>query len=64
MQPGQGTKHERKYEGQYIVLDPSGNKKVVAFGPSSGDVVDKARRQGIDVPTIVFVPKSDTAYIY
>lgn len=58
-------KHEGgKYEGKYVAYDLSEGKKVIASGNNSGKVVDRAREQGVEVPTVVFVPKKGMAYIY
>ena len=61
---GEPQRAERNYEGKYVAFGSPNDKRVVASGSDSGVVIDKAREQGVDVPTIVFVPKSDTAYIY
>ena len=52
------------YEGQYIVLSSSGDKKVIASGPKMGPVLAEAREKGETTPTIVFVPKRNTAYFF
>ncbi len=64
-----GTAREAKerrdnYEGQYIALSSSGDKKIIAHGPEMGPVFDEARKQGETIPTIVFVPKSNAVYCY
>lgn len=55
---------ERKYQGKYVAFSPSKGKKVIAFGANPGAVIEKARKLGVDVPGIVFVPREDIAYIY
>ncbi len=55
---------EKKYEGKYVAFDASAGKKIVASGRNPGRLIDKVRRMGISVPTIVFVPKHNAAYIY
>ena len=55
---------DKKYQGKYIAFDPSGEKKLIAFGQNAGTVIKKARASGVEVPAIVFVPKANTAYIY
>lgn len=52
-----------KYQGKYVAFSASG-KKVIASGSNPGTVVEKARKQGVKVPAIVFVPRKDIAYIY
>ncbi len=52
-----------KYQGKYVAFSASGNR-VIASGSNPGAVVEKARKQGVDVPAIVFVPRKDVAYIY
>ena len=55
---------DKKYQGKYIAFDPSGEKKLIAFGQNAGTVIKKARERGVKVPAIVFIPKEDMAYIY
>ncbi len=55
---------EKRYEGQYVAFDPSMGKKIIASGRDPGTVIRKARKMGVSVPAIVFVPKQDLAYIY
>jgi formylmethanofuran dehydrogenase subunit D len=52
-----------KYEGKYVALDSSCDK-VIASGSDFGKVFDKAKKKGMEIPTIVFVPRSDVIYIY
>ena len=64
-----GTKQRAKerrqnYEGQYVAVSSSGDKRVIASGPKAGPVFEEARRQGEAAPTIVFVPKKNAAYLY
>lgn len=56
--------HQKSYEGQYVAISSSGGKKVVASGSKVGPVFDEARKLGENAPTIVFVPKRNTAYYY
>jgi hypothetical protein len=60
----QVKERRHNYEGQYVALSSSGDKRVIASGPKVGPVFDEARKQGETAPTIVFVPKSNTAYFY
>lgn len=55
---------ESKYEGKYVAFDPSGGKSIIASGKNPGAVVARARRLGVEVPAIVFVPKSRIPLIY
>ncbi len=55
---------ESKYQGKYVAFSPSEGKKVIAYGRNAGAVIEKARKKGVDVPAIVFVPKEDVTYIY
>ena len=55
---------DKKYEGKYVAFDSSKGRKIVASDRNPGKLIDKARKLGIDVPAIVFVPKGNTAYIY
>jgi len=56
--------NEKCYQGKYVALDPSKHKGVIASGRNPGAVIEKARKFGVDVPAIVFVPREDVAYIY
>jgi len=55
---------QRSYAGQYVALDPSAGHKIIAHGTKSNRVAEKARRAGVEVPVIVYVPEKDTAYLY
>ena len=55
---------ESKYEGKYVAFDPSAGKKVIASGRNPGTVVARARELGVQVPAIVFDPKSKVPLIY
>jgi len=55
---------DKKYEGKYVAFDSSKGRKIIASDRNPGKLIDKARKMGIDVPLIVFVPKGNTAYIY
>lgn len=55
---------DRKYQGKYVAFSPSEGKKIIASGRNPGVVIQKARKQGVEVPAIVFVPKKGVAYIY
>jgi hypothetical protein len=55
---------DKKYEGKYVAFDSSKGRKIVAADRNPGKLIEKARKMGIDVPAIVFVPKGNTAYIY
>ena len=55
---------EPKYEGKYVAFDPSVGKEVIASGKDPGDVIARARKRGVKVPAIVFVPKNGVTYIY
>ncbi len=52
------------YEGQYVALDPATGDKVIAHGSQSNRVAAEARRAGVEVPVIIYVPQRDTAYLY
>jgi hypothetical protein len=52
------------YEGQYVALDPATGDKVIAHGSRSDRVAAEARRAGVKVPMIIYVPERDTACLY
>ncbi len=52
---------DKQYEGKYVAME---GKKVIASGANVGRVIESARGQGFNVPSIVFVPKKDISYIY
>ena len=54
----------KKSEAKYVAFGPEGFKKQIASGNNVGKVIDSARQKGIKVPTIMFVPKEGTTYIY
>lgn len=55
---------EAQYHGKYVAIDSSRNNEVIASGTDVGKVIEKARAKGFKVPSIVFVPEKDVAYIY
>ncbi len=55
---------DKKYEGKYVAFDSSKGKKIIASGRNPGKLIEKARRLGVSIPAIVFVPKGNAAYIY
>ena len=52
------------YAGQYVALDPATSDRVIAHGPKSNIVAAQARRAGIKVPVIIYVPEKDAASLY
>ena len=54
---------QQKYQGKYVAISPE-EEKVIASGQDPAAVIEKARKKGVSVPAIVFVPKKDVAYIY
>jgi hypothetical protein len=52
------------YEGQYVALDPATGDKIIAHGSRSNRVAAEARRAGVKVPVIIYVPERDTACLY
>jgi hypothetical protein len=59
-----GSVTKIEYEGQYIAFDPTKGKKVIAHDRNAGVVISKARKLGVAVPAVVFVPRHDLTYIY
>jgi hypothetical protein len=53
----------KRYEGKYAAFDPSLGQKVIASGRNAGAVVAKARKLGIEVPALIFVPRRDEPLI-
>ena len=58
------TERRRSYAGQYVALDPSAGHKVIAHGSRSNVVAAKARRAGVEVPVIVYVPEKNAVCLY
>ena len=58
------AKTKRKYEGKFIAFDPAKKVKVIASGRDMGKVIDRARKQGVEGPAVVFVPKKGATYFY
>ena len=55
---------ESKYEGKYVAFDPAVGRRIIASGNSPAMVVARARKLGVEIPAIIFVPKTGMAYIY
>lgn len=60
------NKHTKtpNYEGKYVAYDPKKGTKVIASGAKISTVVDRARKQGVNDPTVAFVPKEGMASFY
>jgi hypothetical protein len=55
---------DAKYGGKYVAFDPAVGQKAIASGRNAGAVVARARKLGVEVPAIMFVPKRDEPMIY
>ena len=53
-----------EYQGKYVVFGPSGSKDIIASNSKLDVVVAQARRQGVDAPAVVFIPKKGATCIY
>ncbi len=51
-----------KYSNKWLALDPN-SMKVVVSGNQAGNVLDKARKSGVQHPVLTRAPKSYGAYI-
>ena len=60
----QDTGQTPNYEGKYVAIQTGGGHKIIASGRKVGPVIDEARKQGENIPTVVFVPRRDGAYYY
>lgn len=60
----EGLVVDAKYEGKHVAFDPSAGTEVIASGKNAGVVVARARKRGVEVPAIIFVPKSDEPSIF
>jgi hypothetical protein len=56
-----GKDRQGRYAGQYVALDSASGNRIIAHGPKSNCVAAEARRAGVQVPVIIYVPKSDPA---
>lgn len=59
-----GIANKKKGLGEYIAYNPSRGKKVIVSGSNPATVIKQARKQGVDVPAIVFVPEKDITCLY
>jgi hypothetical protein len=55
---------DAKYEGKYVAFDPSAGSEIIAAGRNAGAVVARARKLGVQIPAIIFVPRGDEPLIY
>ncbi len=55
---------DARYEGKYVAFDPAVGRKVIASGYNAGAVVARARKLGVEVPAIMFVPRRGEPLIY
>jgi len=54
----------KKYRGNYVAMATTGSCKVVAKAKKAGEVADMARKKGVSVPAIVFVPENNIVCLY
>lgn len=50
-------KPKQSLAGKYVALDPADASKFIAVGTRSDAVARRARRAGVEVPIIIYVPK-------
>ena len=55
---------DAKYAGKYVALKSRKEEYVVSFGDDPKKGFDEARQKGAENPVLVFVPKTDSIYIY
>lgn len=53
-----------KYAGKYVALKSKNEQNVVSCNVDPKKAFDEARQKGIEKPVILFVPQSDSIYIY
>lgn len=51
-----------KYSNKWLALDPS-SMKVVVSGNQAGNVLNKAKKEGVEHPILTRAPKSYGTYI-
>lgn len=51
-------------DANYVAFDPSAGSKIIAFAKNAGAVVARARKLGVEVPAILFVPRRGEPLIY
>ncbi len=56
------TKIAKEYKGKWVALTED-EKKVVSFGKSAKDVLEKAKKRGIESPILFRVPISVLPYV-
>ena len=56
--------NSKKTGSEYVAFDTNEGNKVVASGSNVGTVIDNARRKGVEVPAVLFVPQEGVTYIY
>ena len=53
-----------KSKPNYVAFDPANFKKAITSGSNVGTVIDDARRKGVEVPAVIFIPKEGVTYLY
>ena len=54
----------KKYWDKYVAMDGFNSHKIIAYGKDAGKVIDDARKAGVEVPVVVYVPNPNISYIY
>jgi len=55
---------DKKYEGKWVAFASLTDHTVLAFGEDPAEVMEQARAAGSKEPVIVYIPKSEMAWVY
>ena len=55
---------DNKYRGKYVAVKSMSKPKVISSGTNPKTVHDKAVKEGVEKPLLIFVPKKNIANIY
>jgi len=53
-----------KYDGKFVALRSLVDREVVASGDDPVEVMDAAKRQGVESPVVFHVPDDDMTFVY
>ena len=56
--------NSRKYSGRYVATASFSDTKVLYSGDDPADVLNQAKKSGVDDPVVFYVPREDLTQSY
>jgi hypothetical protein len=55
---------QKKYSGQYVAIKNINDTKVIASGHSMKIALEKAVKNGVEKPLLIYIPEKNAVHIY